>query len=95
MATILTMDSSVQVNSGDIIFQEMQGEAVLLNLKTGIYFGLDSVGVRAWQLLELGGPLSGVVDTIVGEFEVSREEFTEHLLSLLAELESHSLVTVA
>ena len=51
MAVFPTLHSRVSVND-DVLFQELDGEGVLLNLKTGVYFGLDSVGARVWQLLE-------------------------------------------
>ncbi len=35
----------------DVLVQELAGEAVLLNLKTEQYFGLDAVGARMWQSL--------------------------------------------
>jgi len=35
----------------DVLFRELDGEAVLLNLKTGIYFGLNPVATRMWQLI--------------------------------------------
>jgi hypothetical protein len=41
----------------DVVFHDLQGELVLLNLKTGVYFGLDSVGTRIWHLIrEHGSP---------------------------------------
>ena len=37
--------------SDEVLFQELQDESVLLDLKSGVYFGLDIVGTRIWQLL--------------------------------------------
>src|SRR4051812_15119232 len=50
--------------SDDVLFQELQGEAVLLELKTGVYFGLDKVGTRVWQLLGEQATIAGVVDAM-------------------------------
>jgi len=36
----LTLNDSIVV-SEDVLFRELDDEAVLLNLKTGIYFGLN------------------------------------------------------
>ena len=33
-------------------------ETVILHLESGIYFGLDPVGARAWQLIQAGKSLS-------------------------------------
>ncbi|PYO19380.1 MAG: hypothetical protein DMD85_18645 [Candidatus Rokuibacteriota bacterium] len=37
----------------DVVFRELEGEMVLLNLATGVYFGLDPVGTRIWTLKTL------------------------------------------
>src|SRR5262245_649086 len=41
----------------DVVFRDLSGEAVLLNLTTGMYFGLNESGTRMWKLLlETGDP---------------------------------------
>ena len=37
-----------------VICRELSGETVLLNLESGVYYGLDAVGTRVWQLLMQG-----------------------------------------
>ena len=32
----------------------LDGEALILNVETGIYFGLSGVGARIWELLREG-----------------------------------------
>ena len=34
-----------------VLSRELGGETVLLNLESGVYYGLDAVGTRAWNLL--------------------------------------------
>lgn len=77
------------------IFRELNGEAVLLNLDTGIYFGLDEVGTRMWQLMERHGRLDTVRDAIVGEFDVDAPTAERDLLALAEALCAKGLVTVA
>jgi hypothetical protein len=84
----------VKIND-DVLFQELQGEAVLLNLKTGVYFGLDPVGTRIWQLFAEHELLSQIVTAMVGEYEVTGEKFAGDLLSLVGELERHQLIAVS
>ncbi len=78
----------------DVIFNDLQGEIVLLNLKTGIYFGLDPVGTRAWQLIQDHGRLGPVRDAMLEEYEVSAERVEEDLLDLVTELLDNGLVEV-
>ena len=86
-----TIDSRVQVNE-DVLFQELQGEAVLLNLKSGIYFGLDPIGTRIWQLFAQHDTLSEIVQVITGEYDVARDRCEADLVALVTELERQGLI---
>jgi hypothetical protein len=81
------------VNDG-VIFQELQGESVLLNSTTGVYFGLDTVGTRIWQLLAQHEILSDVVNIMVNEYDVSEHNCGEDLIDLVARMAGEGLVTV-
>jgi hypothetical protein len=87
-----TLASRVRVNEG-VLCQELQGEAVLLHLDSGIYYGLDPVGTRMWQLIAEHERLADVVDAIIAEFDVSDEQCATDLLELVARLEDQGLVT--
>ena len=78
----------------DVVFRDLDGEAVLLNLKTGTYFGLDPVGTRIWHLLGERAWLADVRDAIVGEYDVTTEAFADDLLRFVGELEAQGLLEV-
>jgi len=88
-----TLACRVQVNEG-VLFQELQGEAVLLNLNSGIYFGLDAVGTRMWQLIVEHERLAPVVQSVVAEYDVSESQSAADLLALVAKLQEQGLVTL-
>ena len=88
-----TLASRVRVND-DVLFQELQGEAVLLNLKSGVYFGLDPVGTRIWQLFAEHEVLSEVARAVVAEYDVAEDKCSEDLLKLVDDLEKQELVSV-
>ncbi len=93
MSKGLSIDSAVRIKD-DVIFNDLHGEVVLLNLKTGIYFGLDPVGTRAWQLIQHHGSLGPVRDDMLREYEVSAEHLLEDLLDLVTRLVDNRLVEV-
>lgn len=78
-----------------VVVRELDGEAVLLNLDTEIYFGLDEVGTRMWQLLTTQPTIQAAYDALLAEFDVSLETLAEDLTVLVRELLEHGLVTVA
>lgn len=80
--------------SDDVLFQELQGEAVLLDLKTGVYFGLDHTGTKMWQLLEQHKTIPAVVAEIRNEFDVTEERCSADLIDLVTRLQHEGLVSV-
>ena len=90
----ITLKSRVQIAEG-VLFQELQGEAVLLNLTTGIYLGLDQIGTRIWQLLQEDGSLHRVMEVMLAEYDVTQEKLAADLLNLVGQMEKQGLLSVA
>ena len=76
-----TLDGTV-APSDDAVFRELEGESVLLNLETGMYYGLDGVGTRAWQLAAADGSLRSVLDRLVDEYDAEPSVIERDLLAL-------------
>ena len=76
----------------DVVAATLDDETVLLNVTTGVYFGLDDVGTRVWQLLAEGAGTSSIVDRLADEYEVGQEELRTDILSFVSELQSHGLI---
>jgi len=89
----MALDQVITV-SPDALFQEVEGEAVILDLAQGKYFGLDEVGTRIWQLLEAHGTAREVFDQMLEEFDVEPERFEADLEALLEALAESRLVTL-
>lgn len=92
MATT-ALDRTVRINE-ETIFRELAGEAVLLQLKAGMYFGLDTVGTRLWQLIAEHGDLRRVFAQAREEFDVDDATLERDLLALVDNLLSRGLVVV-
>lgn len=92
-ATTVTMASRVRA-ADDVLFRNLEGEAVLVGLKTSCYFGLDPVGTRIWELLAEHERLDAVLAGVVAEFEVDRATAEADLLRLIGELAAQGLVVV-
>ncbi|PYO16907.1 MAG: PqqD family protein, partial [Gemmatimonadetes bacterium] len=43
--------SSVVVATKDQVSSDLAGEAIVLSLRTAMYYGLDQVGARIWELV--------------------------------------------
>jgi hypothetical protein len=67
-------------------------EIVILDLDTCLYYSLDPVGARIFELLERPTRLDAVVDTMVAEFEIDAPTAGTDLLALVDTLVAQKLV---
>ncbi len=85
---------SVVVVTKDQVSADLSGEAAILNLKSGIYYGLDNVGARIWSLVQEPRAVNEVRDAILQEYDVEPDQCETDLLALLEELLSKGLIEV-
>ena len=77
----------------DVISRMLDGEAVVLDLNSGEYFGLNETGARIWELLEQHDT-SAIAETLAREFTVSPDEARAAVDTLLEQLLAKRLVEV-
>jgi hypothetical protein len=68
-------------------------EHVILDVDRGIYFGLDPIGSRIWELLEGEATCDEIAATLAAEYEVSEDQARNDLARLVEQLDGHGLVT--
>ncbi len=69
-------------------------EAVLLNLETEQYFGLDEIGTRMWQLVTASPNIDTAYQELLAEFDVEPELLRSNLTELLSRLVDSGLLQV-
>ena len=87
----ISLDDSFAI-SRHAVFRDLDGEGVILDMGSGKYFGLNSVGARIWQLVEQHGGLRLVLDDLCREYDAAPDVLERDLLKLLGELEQARLV---
>jgi predicted RND superfamily exporter protein len=76
----------------DVVFRILGDEAVILNLSSGVYFGLDDVGTRMWQLMSEHGSTDKVIELLLEEYEVEETQLRADLEKLIQQLSEKGLV---
>ncbi len=76
----------------DLVSTDLGNEAAILNLKSGVYYGLNSIGARVWRLIQQPRTISELRDTVVAEYEVDAATCERDLLSLLTDLAEAGLL---
>lgn len=86
--------SSIVVGADDNLSCDLQGEAVVLNLQSGTYFGLNPLGARIWELIKKPTMVSDVLRDLLKEYSVDEDECKTDLLTFLCQLEQQKLLKV-
>jgi hypothetical protein len=77
-----------------VMSRQVGDETVILDVGRGMYFALDPVGARIWQLLSEGHGPDAIVIALLGEYAVAEDQLRQDVNSLLSELLSRGLVEV-
>jgi len=76
------------------ISADLSGEVVILNLDSGVYYGLDLVGARIWDLIQAPKTVMEIQAALLDEYEVEPERCENDLLALLQSLAAEGLIEV-
>jgi hypothetical protein len=90
----LISEHSTVVAVKDQVSADLAGEAAILNLKSGVYYGLNEVGARIWQLIQKPTTVTTIRDTLLEEYEVESDSCGRDLLALLQDLATAGLIEV-
>lgn len=70
------------------------GEVVILGLTDGLYFELNDVGARIWQMIQTPTTIEGIVNTLLTEYDVARDQCEADVVSIATELIERDLAIV-
>ena len=92
---VLSLGSQVRISEG-VVAQSLDSEMVMLDLDRGIYYGLDPVGTRTWELVREHPchPLQKILDSMLDEYDVGTDQCVRDLLNLISSMQSQGLVEV-
>ena len=77
-----------------VLVRFVDREAVLLNIETEQYFGLDETGTRMWQLVTGSPNIDAAFQELTAEFDVDPEVLRSNLMELLSRLVDGGLLRV-
>lgn len=80
--------------SENVLFQEINGEFVLLNMESEQYFGLDEIGAQIWEgIVEELSP-SAVLKQLEDQYDVESETLENDYINLIQDMKSENLITI-
>src|SRR5687768_2357449 len=91
---MLSSQTRLTPNDAEVAAKIMDGELIMINLSTGVYYSMDKIGPVIWELIqkkysleEIGGIISELYDTPAAQVQTD-------LQNLVAELIQEKLVSV-
>lgn len=79
--------------SDQVLFRQIDSEAVLLHMTNGSYYSLNGTSLPFWEAIRDRAPLAVAVDKIIDEYEVERSQVLVDLKSFLQQMLGYKLIT--
>lgn len=89
------MSSSLFPNKEEVASKIMDGELIIINLPTGVYYSMDNVGTAIWEMIEEGFNLDEGVAAIIERYDVSHEQALADVKHLVEELLEENLIYIS
>jgi len=89
----LTLNSRVTIPEL-VVYRDLGGETVVLNLETGIYFDLDGVATDAWLAMQRTANLQEVHAHLLSVYDVDSQVLSRDLLRLVEQMSAKGLLRI-
>lgn len=70
----------------------LDDESVILNIEEGMYYGLNAVASRVWELVQQPRTVREICDRLMSEYEIEESSCTRDVLQLLEQLHRWKLI---
>lgn len=86
--------STVVTRNPSILFNDFDDGLMMMDIDSGNYFDIDSVGGRIWALIEAPATLDAICDSLITEYEVEDGLCRTETIGFIGELAEKGLVTL-
>ena len=86
------IDTTILSRREGLMTADMNGSAVMMDIMTGKYYNLGSIGGRIWELLEEPMTIAALVQKLTDEYDVSAETCRTDILPFLDTLLERGLL---
>jgi Coenzyme PQQ synthesis protein D (PqqD) len=86
--------SSVVVAAPEQVSCALGEESAILNMRNTVYYGLNPVGSRVWNLVQQAKSIGEIRDALLEEYDVEAQQCERDLLVLLEKMRDEGLIEV-
>jgi len=89
----LTTESCIAL-SKEQVSCDLAGEVAIVNLKNGVYYGLDPTATRIWELLVEPRTFEDICSSMLRIYDVERPTLEADVRAFVGELATQGLVVI-
>jgi hypothetical protein len=89
------MNHVLSPNGETVVSEVIGGEAILIDLASGVYYSMDDVGATLWSLIEAQCRLEDVVSEITARYDASRDRVEADVRQVVADFVRENLVVIS
>ncbi|MCX6183286.1 MAG: PqqD family peptide modification chaperone [Bacteroidetes bacterium] len=90
------MDLNKKISRSDnYVFNEVDGELVMMNIETGSYASLNETGKSIWLQLETAKTLDSVIEGLIAEYEIDRATCEQEVFPFVEKMVKDEILILA
>jgi hypothetical protein len=90
--TVCLTETSIAARDQEVVSCDLPGGAALLDLRTGTYFSISSVGAFVWGLMRDPIAVADIHKALVAQYDVEQGKCYSDLMKLLQDLAEAGLI---
>ena len=90
----MSVHTCLRPNEPEIAATVIDGEAIIINVFTGVYYSLDGVGAVIWSLIDAGLRNQQIIERVAELYDVSTQQVREDLEKLTGQLLAERIVWI-
>lgn len=91
----LDREATLKIRTGDLAAKVIDGEAIIINMKNGIYYSADGVGAALWEGFSSGRTVGDLARSIAAHFDLPPEKAESDVTAFAHRLLEEELATTS
>ncbi|CAM3554568.1 lasso peptide biosynthesis PqqD family chaperone [Marinicrinis lubricantis] len=83
---------AIVVQAEGQLVSDMDGDKVMMSIRSGKYYNLGPVGGRIWELIASPTPVTRLVESLLAEYDIEQSVCEAEVLSFLQLLANEQLI---
>ncbi len=81
-----------EVNTANAISETLDGESIIINLKSGMYFSLNASGSIVWDGIVAKQSPEAIVEAVASRYDAAHDVVESSVKSMIESLKQHELI---